>query len=220
MHGFQHKRMGVAAGVGIVAYSVLADAPTALALCMITTPIGAMLPDIDHDRSKLGSARKNVTNLIKAAVGVGIAAFIVSSYMSGGIWNAALNGAFLLGMAIIVNIIEGNKHVKKQLGFLTKHRGIMHTLVPPMFILGTTMWTNNQFYTYSIYGLCIGYVIHLLGDMATVEGAPILWPLTRANIRYFAFNTSKHGTFIEIVCDVWCVVFVALGVYLGIKGGR
>lgn len=220
MHGFQHKRMGVAAGIGVVAYSVLADKNTALALCMVTTPIGAMLPDIDHDRSKLGSTRKKVTNFIKFGVAVGIGAFIVSSYMSGGLWNALLNGIFLLGMAILVNIIESNKHIKKQLGFITRHRGIMHTLVPPIFLMGTTLWTSNTFYDYSIYGLCIGYVIHLLGDMATVTGVPLLWPiLKKDNIRYFAFDTSRHKTYIELVCNIWCIIFVALGIYLGIRGG-
>ena len=215
MLGSQHKRMGTAAGIGVVTYTIMSGANPALALFMVTTPIGAMLPDIDHDRSKLGSQRKKVTGLIKLAVVAGIVYFIVSSYMSGGIVNAILNGVFLAGLAIMVNVIESNKFIKRQLGFITKHRGIMHTLIIPMFLLGTTLWTSNVFYTYSIYGLCLGYVIHLLGDMATVEGAPILWPLTKANIRFMKLNTGKNGTMLEVVCNIFCVAFIMIGVLAG-----
>ena len=220
MHGYQHRRMGVAAGVGIVAYSVLSDSSSAMALFMVTTPIGALLPDIDHDMSKMGKVRAKVVTGIKIGITAGIIAAGISSYLSGGIVNVILNVAFLLGIVFLIHIVEKNKFIKKQLGFITKHRGIMHTLVPPMFIFASTFWTNNQFYDYLIYGLCIGYIVHLIGDMANKEGIPLLWPIVKnSNIRYMSIVTNKSPMVLDIVCYVWCVVFILLGIVFGVKGG-
>lgn len=219
MHGYQHKRMGVAAGIGVLAYTIMSGFDTAAIISIATIPMGAMLPDIDHDRSKVGRVRKKAVSTIKTLAMIGILAFIGFSYYSGGLWNAVLNSAYVGGMALIIWVITRNKHVKKQLGFMTKHRGIMHTLIPPAFILGTTFWTTNPVFTFGIYGLVFGYVVHLLGDMATEEGSPILWPLLKANVRYSSFNTNRSGGAIEFVCNVWCVLFVAVGIYFGYKGG-
>lgn len=211
--------MGVAASAGILAYMVLAQAPPELTLSLLTIPAGSMLPDIDHDRSKLGRNRKKVSDGIKFITGAVVIGFVAFSYMSGGPSNAILNAGYVGFMALLINIIENNKHVKKQLGFITKHRGIMHTLIPPIFLIGTIMWTSNLYYQYLIFGLSIGYVVHLLGDMATEMGAPILWPLTKANVRYFRFNTNRHGRSIELVCNAWCIIFVLAGIYFGVRGG-
>lgn len=219
MHGFQHKQMGVAAGVGVAAFMVIAQAPPELIMSAVAMPFGAMLPDIDHDNSKLGRARKKATTIIKVVASCGLLGLVVMSYFAGGVWNALLNAAYIGGAGLLVMLIERNKHVKKQLGFITKHRGIMHTLIPPALLIGSTFWTENVYFDYSIFGLAVGYVIHLLGDMATFEGAPILWPLTKSNPRYFAFKTRENGTAISVVCNMWCIIFIAVGIYFGVRGG-
>lgn len=220
MHGYQHKQMGIAAGIGVVAYTILAKAPVELTLCMITTPVGAMLPDIDHDKSKLGATRKKATGLIKFGITLGIIGVIVLSYISGGLRNAILN-TLILGVAgIIIHIIEGNKFVKAQLGFVLKHRGIMHTCIVPILFMATTLWMETSIYNYAMYGLSLGYMVHLLGDMSTLGGAPIFWPIMKRNIRYFKFHTTKNSGAISFVCWMWCIIFIGLGIYLGLKGGK
>lgn len=219
MHGSQHKRMGIAAGAGVLAYTMLAKAPPELSLVMVTAPIGALLPDIDHDRSKMGKTRKTIFSTIKVISVISVVGFMILSFISSGILNALLNAVYIGVLMLLINLIERNKHIKKQLGFITKHRGIMHTLVPTMFILGMTFWTNSTYFAYLINGLSLGTVVHLLGDMCTVEGAPILWPFTKVNIRYLKLNTSKHDSLLELVCNLWCILFIGLGIYLGIKGG-
>lgn len=219
MLGYQHKRMGVAAGAGVLAYTILAQAPPELSLIMVTAPLGAMLPDIDHDQSKIGKTRKNVFAFVKFLSITALIGFVIFSYVSNGILSALLNLAYIGGMVILINIIERNKHIKKQLGFITKHRGIMHTLIPTVFIFGTTFWTSSSYCAYLIIGLAYGTIVHLLGDMATTEGAPILWPITKVNIRYLKLNTGKHSGILDIVCYIWCAIFIGVGVYFGVKGG-
>lgn len=219
MHGVQHKRMGVAAGIGVLAFTLLSNAPPELAIVTVTAPMGAMFPDIDHDRSKLGQTRKKITTLAKVCIELGIAAYLFISYTSGGMKALILNALYVGGGALLIFMVERNKVVRKQLGFITKHRGIMHTLVPPLAMMGTTFWTNSSYYLYAMVGLALGDVIHLLGDMGTEEGSPILWPLVKSNIRYSKFNTTRNGTAIEVLCNIWCVALVSIGVYLGMKGG-
>lgn len=219
MHGFQHRKMGVAAGVGVLAYTVLSKASPEISLCVATLPIGAMLPDIDSDTSKLGRTRKKVLKTAKLLSVIVLVVSVLFSYHSGGALNAILNCIFIGAMVVLVNIIERNKHVKKQLGFITKHRGIMHTLIVPMFLMGTTLWTLDLYYYYSMLGLSAGCVLHLCGDMATEEGAPILWPITKHNIRYLPFNTTRSGGAIDAVCNIWCGLLVIGGVFFGVRGG-
>lgn len=66
MTGKTHKAIGVATGVALVIYSIRTS-NMMYALGLATAPFGAMLPDIDHDRSKLGAVRKRVTEVIHVA---------------------------------------------------------------------------------------------------------------------------------------------------------
>ncbi len=221
MLGYQHKKMGVAAGIGVLSYTILSKSDSSLALCMLTTPFGAMLPDIDHDRTKLGSKRKKVTSLIKYSIFAGISFYMYSSFTSGGIATGIFSSLYLLGLVIILNVISKNKYIHEQLGFITKHRGIMHTLIPIIFFIGTTFWITNDLYVKGIYGLCLGYIIHLLGDASTTEGVPIVWPLSKKfNFRYLILNTTnkKHIKILDIVCNMWCCIFIALGIFIGLGG--
>lgn len=219
MHGYQHKRMGFAASVGILSFVALSRQDLNLIIMALTIPFGSLLPDIDHDKTKLGRKRKKVVNIIKFLVTLALITFMVTSYLSGGLLLSITNGLFIGGLIIAINIVERNKHIKKMLGFFTMHRGIMHTLIVPAFLVGTTLWTNNFIYCNLIYGLSLGYLIHIIGDMATYEGAPICWPLKKLNVRYFKFKTDKNPKAIELVCNIWCLLFILFGIYRGLNGG-
>ena len=225
MHGYQHKRMGIAAGVGVAAYCLMSgNAPETLMASAITIPFGAMLPDIDSDTSALGRSRKAVTTTSSRILKIGLLAAVVLTtfnvYSTSGVLKAILN-LFYFGIgAFLICMIQRNKHIKKLLGFITMHRGIMHTLMPAIAIIGATLWVENQVLVYAMYGVAAGTIVHLIGDMGTVDGAPILWPIVQnANIRYSKLTTSIHGTAIEFLCNMWCVVFVGLGVLISMRGG-
>jgi inner membrane protein len=55
------------------------------------------------------------------------------------------------------------------------HRGFTHSLLS-LFLLGTATavwWANNPLF---FGGLLLGYLSHLLGDMTTISGVPLLYP--------------------------------------------
>ena len=67
MRGTTHKAIGTVVGASIVVYAIKSEQPM-LALGAVTAPFGAMLPDIDHDRSKLGAQRKVVMATINKLI--------------------------------------------------------------------------------------------------------------------------------------------------------
>ena len=82
MTGKTHKFIGIAAGAAI-AYAAVSKDPANL-FYLIACPIGAMIPDIDHDNSKIGRTRKNimaaVSTLFSSFALVAVLFFLIDAY--------------------------------------------------------------------------------------------------------------------------------------------
>lgn len=216
MTGKTHKAIGVATGVAFTLYGV-GSGDAMYALAMLTAPFGAMLPDIDHDRSKLGSQRKEIFDNIEKLITIGIIGTIVTTIVYG---LATHNPLFILKLAPLVLIIGGcsiignSPKFKKRYKFLTKHRGIMHTLAVPLAVYLCTFIFDTPFIDPMLYGLSLGYLSHLIADCCTIMGCPILWPFTEKCI---SLTTIKTGTIWEyIMGGVLIVCIVGMGVFLGL----
>lgn len=208
MMGTQHKVVGIGFGIATALYvaeGLGEPAPAMLSMAMAT--FGCMLPDIDHDRSKIGRKRKFVTNLLgnltKASISVLLVVtvlLIVLLYM--GLVSINLDMSTLcislgglLGVIMFTRVAQKSEHVK----WLTKHRGLMHTLIPPALILVASNASANVYWRFTFLGLGIGYLSHLLADMLTVEGCPILYPLTNSNVRLMKLKTKNKLTWLAAI---------------------
>jgi inner membrane protein len=130
----------------------------------------------------------------------GVVSFILlSPLFSGG--NEVLFLVFVLLGSVLPDIDDGHSKIKKASGvigsiisFIFKHRGIFHSLVMviALFIV-LSMWS-----TYYAFGLCIGYLSHLLSDALTPMGVQFLYPLTTWKLR----GPIKVGSIGE-----WVVLF-------------
>ena len=217
MMGVQHKLVGV--GVGVAgAYLVVAGKGEELgAIMAFTSTIGCMLPDIDHDNSKIGRKRKFITSLSdKALTALVAVAVIVAVAIIGGVVFGFINDGVRLGavlstalLIVAIGLMRKMLSNSKAVKWMTKHRGIMHTLIPVAAIVSLTLITPMRFWFYSCIGLALGYVSHLFADMLTVEGCPILYPLSKKNI-HFLFFRLKTGSFASWVACV-IVVIIAVG---------
>lgn len=220
MHGYQHKAMGTAAAIGTVIYAartgnIPMDVAFPAAVCM---PFGAMIPDIDHDRSKLGRKRKAVTSTAKVLLPLAALAggtfLLWQAYCRNGTGGVLYLGVIILAILLVLKIASRNKFVQGNVKFCTKHRGIMHSLIPPILCILASRSFYIEYLSYLLYGLAIGDVVHIIGDMMTVSGAPILFPLTQANIRLLPFDTEKNAGAIQMMCWLWCIAFIAAGCLL------
>ena len=76
------------------------------------------------------------------------------------------------------------------------HRGILHT---PLFVLLVTLLLSLLVPAIAhpiVWGFGIGMLSHILLDMLTTSGVPVLFPLTRKKISLLPFKTG--GTFEKI----------------------
>lgn len=191
MNGTQHKVVGMGFGIaGAYIATAGLNEPTG-ALIAATSIVGCMLPDIDHDNSKIGRKRKFVTELstkvLNALIMVGVVGGLVLAFLIfKGFVDFGVNVTQLLigivGLIVIgvLKKIVGSSDVFK---WATKHRGLMHTLAVPACFFFVIRSTQYPVFYWGTWGLLIGYLSHLFADMCTIEGCPILFPLTRKNIK-------------------------------------
>jgi len=200
MMGTTHRAIGLVTGVAVTFYGLKNFDEPLFALASLTALLGALLPDIDHNSSNLGRARKKVVNFTSAIIKI---ASVVSLFVIGLV--CVLNEDYkslsilLLSVLIIILLIvfmSASKTGAKLKKFSTKHRGIMHTLLIPALLIIPLFLVSEYYIIAPIVGLIAGYVSHLLADMCTISGVPILFPLTMRNISLLPVKTGTVWEYI------------------------
>lgn len=205
MMGVQHKAVGIGFGIATALYvaeGLGEPAPAMLSLAAST--VGCMLPDIDHDMSKIGRKRKFVTNMLSkltntAILGIVAIAAVILIAFSIGMVQVGIDITMVLialGGGVMFMGLRGYLMNNKTVKWLTKHRGFMHTLILPILIFIMAGASSFVYWRFTFVGLGVGYVSHLLADMLTVEGCPILFPLSKSNIRFLKLKTKNFSTWI------------------------
>lgn len=223
MMGTQHKVVGIGFGIATALYVAEGlGEPAPAMLSMAAATVGCMLPDIDHDRSRIGRKRKFVTSLLgkltKASIGIlMVVTILLTVLLYMGLLSINLDMSKLiisLGGLIVVVIFAKVAQKTESVRWLTKHRGLMHTLIPPASILFASSASANAYWRFTFLGLGIGYLSHLLADMLTVEGCPILFPLTKNNKRFLKLKTKNKSTWIAAIALAIvpiCLMIMLLG---------
>lgn len=192
-------------------------------LILPASAVGCMLPDIDHDMTKIGRKRKVITNLTTKTLnllilaGVLIAGILAIVTMLG-FKNYGIEADKLMLIAIgfiIIAVAKKFIYNSKTFQWATRHRGLMHTLLVPVLLYFAIGVSDFPLWKYSVLGLCVGYCSHLFADMLTVEGCPVLFPITKRNIRFMTLRTkNKSCTY-----AAWAVAIAAVAIGYIITGG-
>lgn len=219
MNGVQHKVVGTGAGIAS-AMIISANTNDPLAVIVAGTAIvGCMLPDIDHDRTKIGRTRKAVTTTTNTLFNVIVVCGVIAAMVA--IWaiaygivtvgisitNIVIAAVGLIAIAIAKWKIENSKSFR----WAAKHRGLMHTLLVPAICVILYYACSFGLWRYVILGILIGYLSHLFADMQTVEGCPILFPFTCNNIRIMKLVTKDSKCTIFAYIDA--AIFIGLAYY-------
>lgn len=218
MTGVQHKIVGI--GFGIAGATIVTAGlkdPNGL-LVLAGSIVGCMLPDIDHDMTKIGRKRKVVMNLTTKTANLliygGIAAcailllLTVRGFVNFGIDPKllAIGAVGLIAVAFLKKVI-GNSDTFK---WAAKHRGLMHTLVVPILLYLLARASSFPLYHWTAIGLLVGYCSHLFADMLTVEGCPVLFPLTKMNVR-FPTHLKTSNSSCTVAAYIVCILAVIVG---------
>jgi len=211
MTGKSHKAIGTAVGAAFVAYGIT-QGDASLALGLVTAPMGAMLPDIDHGRTKIGKIRKHIA---KASLAVAVLVFLgMILYLGLVVQDFTALIAMVLGVVvpvIILFILSYVTAVKKAFGFVTKHRGIMHTLLLPVIMFVASTFIYEKYILTMVYGFIAGYTSHVIADCFTKKGCPILFPIYWRNVNIANITT---GSFAEKVCVVILICLIVISPFL------
>ena len=186
MKGSTHSLIGVAVGAGIAAYGIW-QGDNAFLLALVTAPAAAMLPDIDHNGTKLGRFRKVfmrvlVPVLCLLAVVGGV--WLVHEHLLGNTLALAFLALGALFTVLLLLHIRQTKRFKKFVWFLSVHRGFTHTFVIPTVALVATLFIDERYISILLYGFFAGYMSHILSDCFTVQGCPIFYPVTRERVSF------------------------------------
>lgn len=205
MSGAQHKIVGIGFGVA-AAYALMHhyNEPMGI-ITAVGSSIGCMLPDIDHNKTKLGRKRKVATTFAGGMInvmvygGIILGAFILVStglgFASYGVSTSHL-ALFIAGLVafLVVRGVVTNSSIYK---WSVAHRGIMHTLLPPLLLYVLMGLSDYPAWKFSILGVLVGYVSHLVADMLNADGCPLLFPLSRSALPGLGIPTRNKKA-----CDV------------------
>lgn len=214
MTGKSHFALGCATAAAIAYIGLKENNASQVVMCL-TIPFGAMLPDIDHDRTKLGRKRVEITTWVKRIIACVCIAYIVDL-----IYLITVKGAdlvqTLIGLAMSVGpiavciLLASNPAIKNKTKFFRKHRGIMHTLFPIAGMLIGAHMLKGGFLAMLLIGVSIGYVTHLIADQETVMGNPLLWPLTEKNIPGLPIKAGSHLELLVLLLDMGVIACLVM----------
>ena len=217
MTGKTHKFIGMAAGGAIAYHGFFALGQPMQMFYILAVPVGAMIADIDHDSSKLGRSRKSImaaiSSLISSLAIVAVSFFLMDAYTDPN--KNFFQAILIVGMVVVPFLILVSlskiKFVKENLKFMTKHRGIMHTLILPAFLFAATYFVSEPTFKILVTGLAIGYATHLLADMLTIKGCPIFFPFSKKSINFLEIKTGSGGEYVAaaIMCAALCALFLS-----------
>ena len=121
----------------------------------------------------------------------------------------------VLMVAILSSLLPDIDHPKSTFGsklsfisypitLLFGHRGITHSLLMVTLLwywcVYNIPWDALGQRTSSLCGLAflIGYISHLIGDILTPSGVPLLWPLRKR----FSLNVLTNGFLTEVIVSI------------------
>lgn len=211
--------LSLAAAPLLVQTGVVDGRPVSYVVLALTAIGSALLPDYDHAHAtiaqSLGPVTKGVAHVVSAAFGghrngthsfVGIAFFTAVSWLMvhlGGWWVGLWCG-FLVATGLAA------------LGFrVSKTSIIVHTVT----VIAATAWLLHIATTGSVplelvtWGVAIGSLAHILTDLPTKQGCPLLWPVNRTRFKV-GNMTTDHFTERVIVGPALMLIAVAQVVWL------
>ncbi|MGM9986047.1 MAG: metal-dependent hydrolase [Bacillaceae bacterium] len=93
------------------------------------------------------------------------------------------------------------------------HRGGTHSLIIWFILMGLLLTVANNKFT---IGICIGYLLHIVGDFFSSKGVPLLLPFT--NKRFKFFITYRTGGWLEKIILCLAITYSTLKLTDVIKG--
>lgn len=229
MQGKTHRWGGLALGAGATLATVGSiDGFSAVVMTgtlMTGAALGSLIPDLDHEGSALSHKVKPLAmvvssvcehrgfthtglawfmfTLVCAAIVTGLNFIKIDSWGT----SAVVGMMFAFIVTSIVRWLGKTFHIKriKRLTYGFMNKLIMFTVLFIIFTLFADYMV--EYLGYYFIGLSVGYLSHLLVDMLTVSGVPLLYPHSNKMYRIGNLVTGEDDKW---VCKILAIVTVIL----------
>lgn len=237
MKGTSHLSFGLATSISTVMImdQVFTD-PYKMCTFVSGAALGSLLVDIDNDNSTIGRDLKPISTIICKIFGhrqlIHAPLFVLLFYF---VFNYLFNTFYNSNIRLFQEIYAGATLICVLLSFISNlkdNKGFKKSILFALFIIGvsTICLYNLQF---ALYGTIFGMIGHLILDMMTKKGIPLIYPFklpikyTEAEKRavenghkvkrklqtpYLSLLPLKSGTGIEIIVAfiLYCLYFYLL----------
>jgi inner membrane protein len=184
-------------GLGTVAYVSLCDKLGGFSyIGFFIVIVSSLLPDIDHPKSTFNKYILPIKDKkTKRVVYLSFAIIIL--------WYDLIKGDMpVLRIAAIALVL---------IAFSSHRNGFTHSVLSMIIFIILAGYLEFIFqWNFIVEYISIGYGMHLIGDMLTVQGVPILYPLVKKKIKFpltIKMNT-KIGNFIEQFILILCLIYL------------
>lgn len=180
-------------------------------LSVASAAVGAYLPDIDIQQSRLGQQFKLLSKNIKHR---GITHTLLVPVCLLACMDGMHSKAACIVVSLIVGVLTGMLFdakgsckrgglVKKTITFIKNKKGLTITVV--MLVL-TYLFPSTG--ASLIFGLFAGWSLHIFEDMFNKKGCPILWPVVKGHIHIATVKTRHWSEFVFLFlwlggCSIW-----------------
>lgn len=196
--------------------------------------LGSLIPDLDHRHSELSKKVKPLGVLVSSVckhrgfTHTGLCCFLVTlvCFLLDVIVANIKIGTYDWGTSFIVGVVFTGiimsvfvglvkfTHIKKlnRIRF-NKEKMLMLTIV----VLGlTTLFADIlvNYIGYYIIGISVGYVSHLLVDMLTVSGVPLMYPYTNKMYRLATLTTGEDDKWVSKILFIVFIVFTLIRLFI------
>jgi len=211
MMGRTHCLTGVAGGIG-VAYLVPLSVPEVIAVTALCAG-AALVPDIDHKDATITKTFGPITAALS---------YVVRKISGGHRWGThSVLGIMVIGAMAQYGVMYRDELVAQivlcslmSLALsaairLLRIPGWWDDLAPIPVSIGVVCFTSVPL-TVIPPALMLGCAIHVLGDVLTRGGCPLLWPLSRKRFKLDLFKTNGFTERYVVVPVVVTCIFLGI----------
>lgn len=185
-------------------------------LSVASAAVGAYLPDMDIQQSRLGQQFKLLSKNMKhrgithtLLVPVCLLACMVGMHSRAACAVVSLIVGILTGMLFDTKgSCKRGSAVKKTMAFIKNKKGLTTTMA--MLVL-TYLFPSTG--ASLIFGLFAGWTLHIFEDLFNKKGCPILWPVAKGHIHIATFKTRHWSEYLFLFlwlggCCIWAFLIL------------
>lgn len=204
MNGKNHAIVGAASGVAVGIASLASGNVQGAIFAIPSAMIGAKAPDVDHHNTKQGKA----FNAFRAIVPVVAIVFIL-----GYVYCWLYKGVKLNPLIVVIPVVLA--YALRDGTWFWGHRHGTHTLIFPIILIIGYLCLRTA---YPVLGDVIlsfnaGFLSHLLADVCTYDGCPLLYPFTTKKISISNVK-SKEEKKCRVIAIILSCILIAISLFL------